>query len=186
MFPMLKTLRLLVLLLPALGSVACTGWPRGWNEARRTHTSAGPGGAWVGTWTSESTGHTGKLRCAVFPKNATLSKAGNGLAKSKLAREGQGEGEGVGAGGGSAAERGQIWEYRYRASWARVLCAGFTVDCTARQQKDGSWTIAGARDLGPIFGGVFSHEATVDGDRLEAQYRSAADRGTLSLERVRK
>jgi hypothetical protein len=148
-FPMafrslLPTLAALVL----LTGPSCTGWPRGWGKAKRLATTDGLSGAWQGTWESVPTGHTGKLRCAVFPKSPG------------------------------------VWEYRYRATWARVLCAGFSVDCQGTRQADGSWRVTGERDLGPLFGGKFSHEGTITGDQLNAQYRAAADHGNLTLRRV--
>lgn len=147
-------LRISRLLLPtvALGigltQSSCTGWPPGWRQARHQSPADGLSGAWEGTWRSTPTGHTGKLRCAVFPKSP------------------------------------KTWEYRYRATWAKIFCAGFTVDCEAVQQTDGTWTLRGQRDLGPAFGGVFSHVGTVSGDRLEAHYHAAADQGELTLRRV--
>lgn len=142
---------LLAVLLPVLAS-SCTGWPRGWSAAKRgAHPADGLSGAWEGTWRSVPTGHTGKLRCAVFPKSP------------------------------------DTWEYRYRASWAKVLCAGFKVDCLAVRQKDGTWKISGERDLGPLFGGIFKHTGTVsgDGEKLDATYNAKLDHGTLTLRRVR-
>ncbi len=127
---------------------SCTGWPRGWQQAKSLPDRQGPSGAWTGTWRSIPTGHTGQLRCAVFPKAPG------------------------------------IWEYRYRATWAKIFCGGFTVDCRALPQPDGTWTLSGQRDLGPAFGGVFSHTGTVTGGHLEARYHAAADHGELSLQRV--
>lgn len=135
----------LSLLLPA-----CTGWPRGWNQAKSISHQNSPAGAWMGNWKSIPTGHTGQLRCVVFP----------------------------------SPEKPDSWQFRYRASWAKVLCAGFTVDCQAVRQSNGSWRITGSRDLGPLFGGVFTHTATLHGDQLNATYQAAADHGTLTLRRL--
>ena len=132
---------------PLLAS-SCTGWPRGWGQAKRLPATEGLSGAWQGTWRSIPTGHTGKLRCAVFPKSPG------------------------------------VWQYRYRATWSGFLCAGFTVDCHGHQRADGSWRVTGQRDLGPLFGGVFTHEGTVTGNQLEARYHAAADHGLLTLRRV--
>ena len=136
-------------LLIAVLCPSCTGWPRGWSDAKKSTATDGLSGAWEGTWRSLPSGHHGKLRCAVFPKSPG------------------------------------VYEYRYRATWARVLCGGFTVSCQARRESDGTWRVTGQRDLGPAFGGVFSHEGTVKGDQLEARYHAAADQGELSLRRVR-
>ena len=78
-----------------------------------------------------------------------------------------------------------VYEYRYRATWAKVLCAGFTVDCKVTAQPDGTWKVIGQRDLGALFGGVFTHEGFVSGDRLEARYHAAADQGELRLQRMK-
>jgi hypothetical protein len=128
--------------------VSCTGWPRGWAKAKQLPPSDGPAGAWLGTWHSIPTGHTGKLRCAVFPKDPG------------------------------------VWNYRYRASWAKVLCAGFSLDCKATRQNDTTWRVEGCRDLGAAFGGTFTHTGTISGNELHARYQSAADHGTLTLHRL--
>lgn len=141
----LLTLAGLTHLLPA-----CTGWPQGWSKVKAVSARDTPAGAWIGTWHSVPTGHTGKLRCAVFPAPGQTG----------------------------------TWQYRYRASWAKVLCAGFTVDCQATRQSDGTWRITGSRDLGPLFGGTFTHTATLSGDQLHATYHAAADHGTLTLRRL--
>lgn len=77
-----------------------------------------------------------------------------------------------------------VWEYRYRASWWKVFCAGFKVDCEVRKLPDGSWEVVGERDLGKLFGGIFSHRGIVSGDEMKAEYRSKADHGELRLRRV--
>lgn len=133
------------------GSLAsCTGWPRGWAQAKagRGIPSDGVSGAWLGAWESGRSGHQGKLRCAVFP-----TKDGR-------------------------------WEYRYRATWAGFLCAGFTVKCEVTPDGPGQWKVRGEKDLGPVFGGVFTHTATVTGDRLSAKYSAKMDQGVMELRRV--
>lgn len=127
---------------------SCTGWPRGWTQAKKLAEQDSPAGAWTGTWQSIPTGHSGNLRCAVFPK-------GHGT-----------------------------WQYRYRATWAKVLCAGFTVDCEATRLPDGRWEITGQRDLGPLFGGTFTHKAILSDGQLQATYQATADHGTLTLRRL--
>ena len=148
MLPLSRLLLPAVALSAGLTQSSCTGWPRGWTKARQHSPADGLSGAWEGSWRSVPTGHTGKLRCAVFPKAPG------------------------------------IWEYRYRATWAEIFCGGFTVDCRAVPQPDGTWTLSGQRDLGPAFGGVFRHTGTVSGGHLEARYEAAADHGELSLQRV--
>lgn len=76
------------------------------------------------------------------------------------------------------------WEYRYRATWSGFLCAGFSVRCDAVPDGPGRWLVKGERNLGPIFGGVFTHEGTVSGDKLEAKYSAKVDHGIMELRRV--
>lgn len=78
------------------------------------------------------------------------------------------------------------WEYRYRATWSGFLCAGFSVRCDAVPDGPDRWRVKGQRNLGPIFGGVFAHEATVLGDDLKATYSAKVDHGVMELRRVRK
>ena len=76
------------------------------------------------------------------------------------------------------------WEYRYRATWAGFLCAGFTVRCHAVPDGPGRWKVHGEKDLGPVFGGVFTHEARVTGDRMRATYSAQMDHGVMELRKV--
>jgi hypothetical protein len=45
----------------------CSGFNRQWDDAQGLD-STGLSGRWTGTWTSESTGHQGRLRCIVTPR----------------------------------------------------------------------------------------------------------------------
>jgi hypothetical protein len=74
--------------------------------------------------------------------------------------------------------------FRYRASWMKVLCAGFTVDCGVQRQPDGSLRVTGAKDLGRAFGGTFEHSGSIHAGRLSARYAAAIDRGTMDLRRL--
>jgi len=77
-----------------------------------------------------------------------------------------------------------IMRFRFRASWARILCAGFTVDTTARPAPDGTWTISGSKDLGPLFGGVFHCRGTVKDGVFQARYEAKLDRGVMEMRRA--
>lgn len=77
------------------------------------------------------------------------------------------------------------FEFRYRATWAKFLCAGYTVACYVRPGENETWIVSGERDLGRLFGGVFSHEGVIDGDTFTAGYKSALDRGVMEMRRVR-
>src|SRR5688500_10209529 len=46
-----------LLLIPALLLPACTGFPRGWSEAKRSTPTDPVSGAWIGTWRSTVNGH---------------------------------------------------------------------------------------------------------------------------------
>ena len=54
----------LLLLLTALMLTGCTGFRGNWKKSLEAG-SQGIEGPWAGTWKSESTGHTDKLRCIV-------------------------------------------------------------------------------------------------------------------------
>lgn len=73
--------------------------------------------------------------------------------------------------------------FHYRATWVKVLRAAFTIECAAKQSSDGTWTVSGEKDLGPAFGGVFSHTATITQQALQARYSAKLDRGTMELVR---
>lgn len=79
---------------------------------------------------------------------------------------------------------GKKWEYRYRATWAGFLCAGFTVRCTAVPEGPGRWKVHGEKDLGAVFGGLFRHEAQVSGNQMRATYSAKVDEGVMELRRV--
>ncbi len=51
----------------SLALSSCTSFDRQWAESLRSGSSdsAAPTGCWTGRWKSESTGHTGQLRCII-------------------------------------------------------------------------------------------------------------------------
>ncbi len=136
-----------LLLIPALLLPACTGFPRGWSEAKRSHPADPVSGAWIGTWRSTGNGHTGGLRAVA----------------TKLP--------------------GDTWNFRYRASWAKILCAGFSLDATVKSDGKGGWLVSGTKDLGPTFGGTFTSVGTIRGDVFNACYDAKMDRGVMELRR---
>lgn len=71
--------------------------------------------------------------------------------------------------------------FRYRATWGRILHAPFTVRCTV----DEKGKVTGSKDLGPLFGGTFSHTGSLTRDTFQARYESTLDRGTMEMRRVR-
>ena len=146
-----------VLLTAAAALSSCTGLPQGWSEARRGTLSDPVSGAWAGHWHSESTGHRGGLRCVISPVKHCVP----------LPRE------------------QEMRHFRFRASWAKILCAGFTMDGAAVPAGKDGHTISGSRDLGPLFGGVFTCRGTIRGDAFSARYEAKVDRGTMEMRRVR-
>ena len=74
-----------------------------------------------------------------------------------------------------------VYTFNYHATWGRILSAPFTVRCTV----DGQGKVTGSKDLGPLFGGTFSHAGTLRRDTFHARYQSSLDRGVMEMRRVR-
>jgi len=148
-------LRSSLLFLPALYLVACTGIPQNWAEAKRSTT--GVEGAWLGTWRSDVNGHSGGLRAAV-----TTVHHDPPLPSDHDTRL-----------------------FRFRASWAKILCAGFSLHGTVKKTGPDSWTMSGSKDLGKLFGGTFTCTGTVRGDEFKARYDAKMDRGVMEMRRVK-
>lgn len=138
-----------LLLFPVLLLASCTGFPRGWQQARRAAPADAVSGAWIGTWRSDANGHHGGLRAV-------------------------GEQKADGA-----------WEFRFRASWAKVLCAGFNLNPVIQPAPGGGHTFAGSKDLGSAFGGTFTCNGTIRQEEFHARYQAKMDRGTMTLRRLR-
>src|SRR5689334_22675998 len=51
--------------------------------------------------------------------------------------------------------------FRYSASWAKILCAGFSLNSTVRLDGKGGYTVTGSKDLGKVFGGLFTCKGTI-------------------------
>ena len=138
----------LTTIVPALFFVSCTGFPPGWSGAKRIAPADGVSGAWIGTWHSETNGHSGGLRC-VAQRHGTES-----------------------------------WQFRYRASWAKILCAGFTMEGTVNPDGAGGYLVTGSKDLGKTFGGVFTTSGTIREGTFKARYRAKLDNGTMEMVRL--
>lgn len=136
-----------LLLIPVLLLPACTGFPRGWSEAKRSAPADPVSGAWMGTWRSTANGHTGGLRAVA----------------TKLSDN--------------------TWNFRYRASWAKILCAGFSLDATVKPEGQGGWTVSGSKNLGKTFGGLFTSTGTIRGPVFNSTYEAKMDRGVMELRR---
>ena len=79
---------------------------------------------------------------------------------------------------------GDTWNFRYRASWAKILCAGFTLDSVVKPDGKGGWIASGSKDLGKAFGGMFTSNGTIRGGHFSATYEAKMDRGVMELDRL--
>jgi hypothetical protein len=77
------------------------------------------------------------------------------------------------------------WEFRYRATWAGLLRAGFTCPAVVTRDGPGGWKIEAQQDLGPAFGGPFRSAGCVKDGVFLSTYESSADRGSMRMERAR-
>jgi len=73
------------------------------------------------------------------------------------------------------------YDFRYHATWAKVLSGAYTVRFPVKK-KGGVYRADGEKDLG-LFGS-FGHKATISRDSFEATYSNdKGDLGTFSMER---
>ena len=79
----------------------------------------------------------------------------------------------------------ETWEFRYRAEWARLFSARFTLDSTVRSSGRDRWLVQSEKNLGPVFGGTFRSSGEVRGDTFSSTYESQMDRGEMILRLVR-
>ena len=77
------------------------------------------------------------------------------------------------------------WQFHYRASWAKILSAGFSMNATAKPDAAGHWAVSGSKNLGKALGGIFSCHGTIRGDAFSARYTSKMDQGTMMMRRTR-
>ncbi len=69
-----RSWQLLVLAFALAAAGGCSSFNRDWNSAmRREH--EGVAGCWLGTWTSETNGHHGGLRCILTPRAENMYDA---------------------------------------------------------------------------------------------------------------
>ena len=77
-----------------------------------------------------------------------------------------------------------VWRFRYRASWAKILCAGFTMDAAVAPGTGGTSTFSGSKNLGAAFGGTFTCHGTIRDGVFHARYEAKLDRGIMELRRA--
>lgn len=80
-------------------------------------------------------------------------------------------------------ERDNTWQFRYHATWAKILSGGYTTYHIAIPQRSGSYKISGQHDLGKLFGGTFHYEGTATPTHFKATYRSSNDHGIFEMSR---
>lgn len=110
-------------------------------------------GPWQGYWKSEVNGHTGKLRAVARPAAATVPV------------------DGVGG----------RYQFRYHATWAKVLSGGYTSPHEVLSDGAGGYTLEAEKDIALL--GVYKSEGTIKGDKFESKYRSDSDHGVYVLQR---
>ena len=75
--------------------------------------------------------------------------------------------------------------FRYRASWAKILCAGFTLTSTVKPDGKGGYAVTGSKDLGKAFGGVFACTGTIKDGVFKSRYEAKLDRGAMELRKLK-
>lgn len=75
-----------------------------------------------------------------------------------------------------------LYRFRYRATWKKVLSGGFKVEFPVTPDVKGGYVFAGEHDLGMF--GAFEHRGRIHGDEFSATYQSSlGDHGTFEMER---
>lgn len=73
------------------------------------------------------------------------------------------------------------YDFRYHATWAKVLSGGYKVRFPV-EKRGSQYVVDGEQDLG--FFGTFGHKATIDNDSFEATYSNdSGDLGEFSMRR---
>jgi hypothetical protein len=73
------------------------------------------------------------------------------------------------------------YQFRYRATWKRVLSAVFASKHEARLEGR-NYVLSGKKDLGK-FGGVFEFTGTATPQEFHAKYRAKMDHGEFEMKR---
>lgn len=79
-----------------------------------------------------------------------------------------------------------ICDFRYWASWSKVVCGEFDVAYAVRAGDDGQYRVSGEKDLGKLGGGLYSHTGVATSEQFEATYRSKDDHGVFKMIRPAK
>ncbi len=149
-----------IFVVSVLASCASARFEKDWKTAVADQ-SSGKGdpvsGPWAGSWTTETNGHTGKLRCLVTPLHDAACQETNG---KKLDDQ---------------------YRFRYHATWGKIFQGGYTADYDVKKSGSG-YQVTGSKDLGPF--GEFKHDGKIQGDQFNATYESTkGDKGGFYLNR---
>jgi len=139
-----------------LSNCAGAKFNQDWNAAVAARQAGGKSdpitGPWTGTWLSHVNAHTGDLRCLVEPKEGT-----------------------------SAGKPGD-YQFRYHATWGKLMSGGFTTDFPVTKDGRKGYRVKGSKKLG-LFGG-FDHDGQISGDTFDATYASdLGDHGVFEMKR---
>ena len=126
--------------------------------------------------------------CTGFPRGWSAAKTATATDAISGAWIGRWHSETNGHSGGlrcvAARRDADAWHFRYRASWAKILCAGFSMDAAVKPDKRGGYAVSGSKDLGKMFGGLFTSSGTIKDGSFHARYESKFDRGTMEMRRM--
>jgi len=149
----------LALLVLPLSNCAGPGFGSAYRKSQASYRSAEVkpkvSGPWEGYWKSTESGHKGKLRAIATPAAPTVL---------------------VGGAGGR-------YTFRYHATWAKVLSATYKAPNEVRPEPGSAerFSLSAERDIS--FLGTYTSKGTIDGDKLEATYEAAGDKGVLIMQR---
>jgi hypothetical protein len=148
---------LLLLTAALLTSCAGPGFSSAYRKSVDSYRAANPkpkvSGPWEGYWLSDKNQHTGKLRAIATP-HPSPAGADDGF---------------------------EHYDFRYHATWAKVLSGGYTSDHKVKRKPDGSFSVTGEKDIFLL--GPYRSEGTVRGDKFDSRYHSSADQGVFILKR---
>ena len=140
-----------------LTSCAGPGFHSAYRKSVDTYHAADPkpdvSGPWEGYWLSDRNAHTGKLR-AIGTRRPSAAGAEDGT---------------------------EHMEFRYHATWAKVLSGGYTSDHRVKRNRDGSYQVSGEKEIALL--GLYTSEGTIKGDKFESRYEADADEGVFVLKR---
>ena len=77
---------------------------------------------------------------------------------------------------------GKIYRAAYRATFAKILTARYTVVLHGRNQE-GRTYVEGSHDLGWLAGGLYHYQGSSDGERFVSTYHSKSDYGQFDMAR---